>query len=154
VGKPHGLAGEVYVVRISDDPLRFEPGASLIHDRKGELVIDEVRGHNDRLLVKFRGIDTREQAEGLRGALFVTPDDLRELDESEFWEHDLVGLTVVTSDGSAVGEVTAVINGPQDLLEVSTNTGLRYVPVVKEIVVAVDLEAGRITLDPPAGLLD
>jgi 16S rRNA processing protein RimM len=107
------------------------------------------------LLVKFVGIDTREAAEGLRGALYVTPDALRELDESEFWEHDLLGCAVATVEGVEIGEVTGLIPGPaQDLLEVRTPSGPRYVPAVKELIVEVDLTARRVVVDAPPGLLD
>jgi 16S rRNA processing protein RimM len=107
------------------------------------------------LLVKFQGVDTREAAEGLRGALYVTPDALRELDESEFWEHDLLGCAVTTVDGAVAGEVTALIPGvAQDLLEVQTPSGPRYVPAVKELIVSVDLDARRVVVDAPPGLLD
>jgi 16S rRNA processing protein RimM len=154
VGKPHGLAGEVYVVPISDDPRRFDPGARLIHEKVGDVIVESSRKHNQRFLIKFEGTDTREAADALRGALYVTPDDLRELDDSEFWEHDLVGCMVVTEDGVEMGEVTAILNGPQDLLEVATAKGERYVPIVREIVVSVDVPARRITVDPPEGLFD
>lgn len=154
VGKPHGLAGEVYVVPISDDPHRFEPGARLIHDKAGDLIVETARQHNQRFLIKFEGTDTRDAADALRGALYVTPDDLRQLDDSEFWEHDLVGCTVVTADGDEVGEVQAIINGPQDLLEVATPQGERYVPIVRELIVSVDVEERRITVNPPEGLFE
>jgi 16S rRNA processing protein RimM len=85
----------------------------------------------------------------------VTPDALRELDESEFWEHDLLGCTVTTADGNEVGEVTGLIPGPaQDLLEVQTSTGPLYVPAVKELIVEVDLDTRRVVVDAPPGLLD
>lgn len=71
IGKPHGISGEVYVVRISDDPHRFDPGSRLIHEDGRELEIQSSRLHRDRLLVKFAEADSREEAEALRGTLFV-----------------------------------------------------------------------------------
>jgi 16S rRNA processing protein RimM len=106
-------------------------------------------------LVKFEGIDTREAAEGLRGPLYVTTDELRELDESEYWEHELLGCNVETPAGVEVGEITALIPGPaQDLLEVQTKAGPRYVPAVKDLIVEVDVAARRVVVDAPPGLLD
>jgi 16S rRNA processing protein RimM len=145
----------VYVVPISDDPHRFEPGSRLLRGSDDTLTIERSRPHHGRLLVKFTEVDSRDEAELLRGPLYVTPDDLRDLDEAEFWAHDLVGCSVVTSDGAEVGRVVGVMGGPaQDLLEVETERGLRYVPAVKEIVVSVDIGREVVTIDPPPGLVD
>jgi 16S rRNA processing protein RimM len=105
--------------------------------------------------VKFEGVETRDEAERLRGPLFVPADDARGLEEDEFWPHELEGCAVVRADGTPVGTVNTVVTGTaQDLLEVSTERGERLVPFVKEIVVAVDLDARVVTLDPPEGLLE
>ena len=155
IGKPHGNAGEVYVWRLSDDPRRFEPGARLIHSDGQELVVQASRVHRDRFLVRFAGCETREDAEGLRGELFVPEGDVRELGPGEYWPHELVGCAVRLSDGSEVGSVTAVDEGPaQDLLTVSTPRGDRLIPLVGAIVVDVDVEAKQVLVDPPTGLLD
>lgn len=155
IGKPHGTAGDVYVVRISDDPRRFDAGAVLHHEDGRKLTVESSRVHRDRFLVKFEGSDSRADAEALRGTLFVPATEARELEEDEFWEHDVIGLEVVTTDGERVGEVAAIIPGAaQDLLEVSTPDGARLVPFVKEIVTAIDPDARRVTVDPPEGLLE
>ncbi len=154
VGKPHGVEGEVYVLPLSDDPARFEPGAELLHDDGRALTVRSSRRHRDRLLVAFDESVTRADAERLRGALYVPPDRLRELDEGEYWEGDLVGCRVALPGGEPVGEVTEVVAGrSQDLLAVSTRAGERLIPLVKEIVTGVDVEARRVTIDPPDGLL-
>jgi 16S rRNA processing protein RimM len=155
VGKPHGLAGEVYVVPISDDARRFEPGSTLERDDGTSLVVESARHHTNRFLVKFAGVETRDEAERLRGPLFVPADDVRTLDEDEFWPHDLEGCAVVRADGTPVGTVTGVVTGAaQDLLEVATDFGERLVPFVKQIVTEVDLDGRKVTVDPPEGLLD
>ena len=155
IGKPHGTAGDVYVVRISDDPHRFEAGARLIHEDGRELFVTASRAHRDRFLVRFEGITDRSGAEELRGALFVPEHEARSLDEGEFWMHELEGFDVMLSDGSPVGTLDRVDPGAaQDLLAVSTPRGERLVPYVTDIVVAVDRDARTITIDPPTGLLD
>ncbi|HWC14429.1 MAG TPA: ribosome maturation factor RimM [Actinomycetota bacterium] len=155
VGKPHGLAGDVYVVVISDDPHRFEPGSVLHSESAGELTIERCRRHSGRVLVKFERFDTREQAETLRGPLYVAADHARALDDDEYWHDDLVGLMVTSREGAELGRVEAVVAGPaQDLLEVATPAGARLVPIVKEIVVSVDVAAGTVVVDPPEGLFD
>jgi 16S rRNA processing protein RimM len=155
IGKPHGIGGEVYVVRISDDPERFAPGASLLHQDGRELVIESARPHRDHYLVKFEGVDTRGDAEALRGELYVPFEQVRGLEADEFWPHDLVGSQVVTTVGSPVGVVTDVRPGSaHDLLVVDTDSGQRLIPAVKAIVTEVDIEARVITIDPPPGLLE
>ena len=154
IGKPHGISGEVYVVPISDDPRRFEPGSVLERDT-GRLTVAASRRHGDRLLVKFEGIDSRNDAETLRGPLFVPVEQARALGEDEFWPHDLVGCSLVGVDGAAHGTIREVVPGSaHDLLVVDTPAGERMVPVVKEIVREVDLAGARVVVDPPAGLLD
>jgi len=155
IGKPHGIGGQVYVVRISDDPHRFDPGAQLHHEDGRHLVVEAARVHRDRFLVKFEGIGTRTEAEGLRGNLYVPPSEARELEADEYWPRDLIGCAVVDPAGAQVGTVEEVIFAPaQDLLAVATERGQKLVPMVKEIVVAVDTGARSITIDPPDGLLE
>lgn len=140
---------------ISDDPARWRPGSRLMHENGNELLVEGSRPHRDRLLVKFAAIDDRATAEGVRGALFVSEEDRRELGEDEFWTRDLVGCTVVLTDGTEIGRVESVISNPsQDLLVVETDTGETFVPAVREIVRSVDTEAQRVVIDPPEGLLD
>jgi 16S rRNA processing protein RimM len=155
VGKPHGLAGEVYVVPISDDPRRFEPGSILLHSDGRELTVEARREHRNRMLVKFTGHDTRTDAEGLRGALYVRTEEARDLPEGEFWPHELIGCKVMLVDGAEVGEIADVVPGSaHDLLSIRNDRGEFLVPLVKEIVVAVDVDAGIATIDPPQGLLE
>jgi 16S rRNA processing protein RimM len=76
-------------------------------------------------------------------------------DPDEFYDHQLIGLGVVTAAGDAVGEVTDVLHHGQDLLVV--RRGPRdetLVPFVSAIVTDVDVPGGRLVIDPPPGLLD
>ncbi len=154
IGKPHGISGEVYVVPISDDPCRFEAGSTLLRDA-GPLVVESSRQHGNRLLVKFEGVQTRDQAEALRGPLFIAAEEARALEEDEYRPHDLVGCEVRTVGHGPQGEVREIVPGAaHDLLVIDTAKGERMIPLVKEIVVEVDVSARLILVDPPAGLLD
>ena len=118
-------------------------------------MVERARAHRDRFLVKFEGVENREQAEQIKGTLFVPRDRARELEEGEYWEHDVVGCSVVTVEGNEVGTVSEVIAGPaQDLLQIATPRGDRLVPFVAEIVVGVEVAQGRVVIDPPEGLLE
>lgn len=126
----------------------------MLHEDGRLLVVISSRVHRDRFLVRFDGIDSREAAEGLRGALYVAADEARELGESEYWERDVVGCDVYLPDGTKVGRVTDVIVRPaQDLLEVETATGRHLVPFVEAIVTDIEADARRVVVDPPEGLL-
>ncbi|WP_436759436.1 ribosome maturation factor RimM [Streptosporangium sp. V21-05] len=165
IGRPHGLRGDVSVEVRTDEPdRRFAPGTSLATDpaSTGPLVVESRRWHSGILLVRFEGVTGRDQAEDLRGTMLVIDsDDIPPPDDpDEFYDHQLVGLTVVKPDGEVVGEVSDVLHHGQDLLVVRRGrTGTAgaaevYVPFVKALVPEVDLVKGVLVVDGPAGLLD
>ena len=142
-------------MKISDDPHRFDPGSELLHGDGRILVIETARPHRDRFLVKFEGFASRGEAETLRGPLYVGSDQRRDLDESEFWAEDLIGCKVTLTSGDEVGTVKMIVPGnAHDLMEVVTPRGERLVPMVKEIVVSVDVAERIVVVDPPEGLLE
>lgn len=163
VGRPHGLRGEVTVEVRTDDPdQRFAAGSKLdtIPAQRGPLTITASRWHSGRLLVRFAGCDDRDQAEALRDiVLAIDSSGLAPLsDPAEFYDHDLIGLRVLTVAGEDVGLVADVLHHGQDLLVVD-GAGARagqqvLVPFVAPIVPEVDVPGGRLVIDPPAGLLD
>jgi 16S rRNA processing protein RimM len=161
IGRPHGLRGEVSVEVRTDDPARrLAPGLTLQTDPAvaGPLTIVTGRVHGSRLLLTFDGVGDRTGAEGLRGVLLlaeIDPDERPE-DPEEFFDHQLVGLLVSTVAGEPVGEVTEMLHLPgQDVLVLRRPDGREaLVPFVTEIVPGVDLEGGRLVIDPPPGLLD
>lgn len=160
IGRAHGIRGEVSVELRTDEPeQRLAPGAVLATEppETGPLTVVSGRVHSGRLLLRFDGIVDRAAAEALRNTLLlaeVDPDERPE-DPEEFYDHQLVGLRVVTTDGAAVGQVGEVAHPPgQDLLVVARpEGGEALVPFVSELVPEVDLAAGRIVIDPPPGLL-
>jgi 16S rRNA processing protein RimM len=164
IGKPHGLRGEVSVEPRTDEPeRRFAPGARLGTERTRPGVPDErtltVRGHrwhSGRLLLTFDEITDRDTAEEARGTLLVVPvdPDERPDDPEEYYDHQLVGLAVVTPDGAPVGRLAEVVHGnAQDLLVVDVDGREVLVPFVSALVPEVDLDGGRIVVDDRPGLL-
>ncbi len=162
VGRPHGVRGAVTIDIHTDDPdIRFAVGGVLTTDpaSAGPLTVQSVRWHSGRLLVGFAGIEDRTQAEGLRGT-WLTMDSSEvtsPADPDEFYDHELVGLAVVTTSGEPVGVVTDVRHHGQDLLVIQPAQPHRdglLVPFVAAIVPEIDVAAGRLVIDPPPGLLD
>lgn len=162
--KPHGIRGELVVdVRTDSADVRFADGAVLfVTSRDGEpvrpLTVTATRPHTGRLLVRFEGVDDREDAEALRGVVLSAPaDDLPPIeDPDEFYDHQLEGLAVHTVAGALVGTVREVVHGAGgDLLVVDRDGGGEaLVPFVRQIVPEVDVRRGRVVLDAPPGLLE
>nr|WP_201762022.1 ribosome maturation factor RimM [Nonomuraea sp. K271] len=159
IGRPHGVRGEVTVEVRTDDPeLRFAPGTSIATDPpgRGPLVVEGRRWHKGLLLVSFAGISGRDAAEDLRNTILVIDSaEVAPLDDpDEFHDHQLIGLAVETASGEPVGEVTDVLHHGQDLLVVRRKEADdALIPFVKALVPVVDVEAGRLVVDPPEGLL-
>jgi 16S rRNA processing protein RimM len=164
IGKPHGIKGEVSVEPRTDEPeRRFATGARLHtqHPRPGAggpavLTVAGSRWHSGRLLVRFEEIGDRNAAEAARGVLLAVEHDPAERpeDPEEFYDHQLVGLAVVTTDGRSVGTLKEVLHATaQDLLVIDADGRDVLVPFVAALVPEVDLDAGRLVVDDRPGLL-
>lgn len=135
---------------VSDDPSRFV-GGSVVHAGHQSLTIRALRRQGQRTIVSFEEISDRNAAEALRGSELVVPvDAARALDEAEYWDHDLVGCTVVTTDGEEVGVVTDVLHQPAN--EVLVVSGEILIPFVASVVTRVEPRA-KITISPLPGLI-
>jgi 16S rRNA processing protein RimM len=161
VGKAHGLRGEVTVEVHTDDPeFRFAPGAVLEADpaRRGPLTVATGRVQGSRLVLRFEGVEDRTGAEALRNTLLIVEADPDELpdDPDEFYDHQLVGLSVRTVDGREIGTVAEMLHLPtQDVFAVKRADGREVlIPFVEEIVPEVDLDERTVLVDPPPGLLE
>lgn len=155
VTKAHGLRGEVVVLVFSDNPDRFEPGSSMFLEDGRELRVRASQPNGGRLLVAFEGVDDRNAAEALRGLTLVVPRSfLPELPEGEYWPHQLEGCVVVTESGRRLGTVTDVVaNRANDLWVAVDELGDEtMVPAIREVIVDVDVEAGRVLVRDIPGL--
>jgi 16S rRNA processing protein RimM len=161
--KAHGLKGAIKLELYTDDPeRRFVPGATFSlqvpatskwHGKSLEL--RELRWYNGHPVGFFAGVEDRSEAETLIKAILWVDADGDEAPEEDAWyDHQLVGLTVLR-DGEPLGTVARVDHLPaQDLLAIATDAGEVLVPFVAAIVPAVDIEAGTLTVTPPAGLFE
>ena len=170
IGKAHGIRGEVSVELRTDEPeRRFAEGTVLRTQapqgdrppgagRPGTLTVAGTRWHQSRLLVTFEEVGDRNRAESVRGLLLAVDVDPAESpeDPEEFYDHQLVGLAVVTTAGVGVGAVAEVLHGPgQDLLSVRDESGTeRLVPFVTALVPEVDLAGRRLVVRDLPGLLE
>ncbi len=161
--KAHGLKGAIKVELYTDAPeRRFVPGAvftlqvptaSPWHGKTLELI--ELKWFNSHPVAFFKDVTDRTAAESLIKAILWIEQDPAEAPEEDAWfDHQLVGLSVLR-DGVKVGTVSQIDHFPaQDLLTVDTPTGDVLVPFVKAIVSSVDIAAGTLTVTPPLGLFE
>ena len=171
VGRPHGVRGEMKVIPETDDPQRFGVldrvflGAS--EEAAREVAVESARFQYPKgrtvVLLALAGVDSVEAAEELRGQqIFAHPDDLPPLDEGEAFLHDLIGLDVfaVGEDGDEaqaepIGTVRDLYDGAQLLFAIARPGKPEVLlPDVDEFVVRLDLDARRLYVRPPEGLLE
>jgi 16S rRNA processing protein RimM len=156
----HGLRGEVVVEVLSDVPDRFAAGASLLltlppaTPRPVQIVA--ARPHKGRLLVRLGGVEDRDAAEALRGALLEVPRAaVPPAPEDGYYWFDLVGLSCGDRRLGELGTVAEVMEGGGGvLLRVEGRRGELLLPFVDAYLLAVDLPAGRIEWDLPEGLVE
>lgn len=155
--KAYGILGWVKIEPFTVNPERFRPGCSFILEgvEEGRLVLEDVEERPDGLLAKFRGRDTRSEAETLKGCwLMVDPDELGEAPPGAYWEHQVIGLEVFTSDGTCLGSVVEVLEtGANDVLVVKGEKEV-LIPMIEQVVSRIDLAAGRMLIEPLPGLLE
>ena len=159
IGRPHGIRGAVSVRPTTDVPEdRFAVGAVLDTDPAsvGPLTVSASRANGTAWVLSFAEIADRDGAETLRGTVLTVPiDSLPPTgDPEEFYDHQLVGLTAVTTDGAVLGTVDEVLHPPAAaVLSVRRPDGsAELVPFVAAIVPEVDLAAGRLVITPPDGM--
>lgn len=156
--KVFGIRGEVAILATGEDPDRFAPKARIFVGNEGDrlLTVQSRRSHHGQYLIRFEEVPDRNVAETLVGApLYRSLDDLPPLSSGTYYHFQLIGLRVLRSDGTLLGEVSRVLAlTGSDLLEVRGPEGEWLIPSRKEFVTTVDLAAGEIRLEPRDDLLE
>ncbi len=152
---PWGIKGGIKAQVVTDFPDRFTPGELVYLDGQ-RLEIETCHSHKGHLLVKFAAIDTRQDAEKLRGRDLTIPrDELRPLPEGEYYAFQLVGLDVVTREGKNVGRIVDIMTtASNDVYIVKGKRGELLIPAIEDVVKSIDLEGGKIVIEAIEGLLD
>lgn len=156
-----GIRGEVTAEILTDFPERFDALSEVTLRRREtsrEAVLERFRFHKGRVLLKFEGVETMNDALPLAGTDVVIPEsDVHAIEEDDvFYEFDLVGCSVELADGAVIGTVGSILHtGAGELLSiVREGRSEALVPFVEAICTEVDIDARRIVIDPPEGLLD
>ena len=160
ITKPQGIKGELRVYPTTDDPSRFEllVGESITithHGATSSHRLTAARLQKGVVILKLDGIDDRNTAETMQGAVISIPaEKALPLDENEFYVRDLIGLAATDENGTELGILTQVLHtGANDVYEITPQDNKPFlVPAIKEVVLGVDIPGGKIILHIPEGL--
>ncbi len=154
----HGLAGEVKVFPTTQDPQRYRQlDKALIATDQGYLTVhaQRVRFFKQYVIVKFKEMSRIEDVEPyVKKELYVTREDAIPLEEGEYYVADLLGLKVVTDDGTWLGEVDDVLQtGANDVYVVKNPEREILIPAIEECILERDLAEGVMKVHLLKGLL-
>jgi 16S rRNA processing protein RimM len=158
IGAAQGLKGEVRLRSYTQDPAAIARYGALDDEHGRRIEIEILRVTPKALIVRIKGVTTREGAEALANTkLYIARSRLPERAEEEWYHADLIGLAVVNAGGAPIGTVISVQNfGAGDLIEIKPSAGgpTVLVPFTRDAVPEVDVEGGRLVLVPPEGLFE
>jgi len=159
--KVRGLRGEVVADLLTDFPDRFENLKTLVgissSGLERSLQIEEQWFHGNRLVFKFAGFDSIDEAKELVDYdLAVAAEDRVELPQDIFYDWELIGCRVETIGRKSIGAVIEIVRtGGVEILKVVDESGRdRLIPMASDIVVEIDKNGKLIRIDPPEGLLE
>lgn len=153
-----GLKGEVKVNSFTDDNTKFERIPNVFLKQKGNLKeysIEKVGYSKNQVIIKFKGVNTVEEAETLRNAYIVVDREIfGELPEGVYYIADLLGLDVYTEDGTLLGKVDDIFStGSNDVYVVKDELGKqKLLPGIDEVIKQIDIESGKIIVNLIEGL--
>ena len=154
----HGLKGEVKVYPWTDSPQELLDIPALYFDRGNTPVeIEGARAMGSMVLIKFRGIDSIEQAQALRGRIVYASREDIPLLEGQYFVQDIIGLSAIDADdGHLYGTVVDVSKtGANDVYHIKFPDGkIRLVPKIPHVVLKISPEEGRMEIRPLKGLFD
>ena len=158
--RPRGLRGEVVADLLTDFPDRFGELEDVIGVRedgtRSDLKIEDFWFQKDRIVLRFAGIASIDEAERLRDVEICVPEsDVAELEHDEFFDWQLAGCAVESVNGERIGTVREIMRTGGTEVLVVENAGKEYlIPFAESICTEVDVEKQRIVVDPPEGLLE
>lgn len=143
--RPHGLGGEIIMDLHTDFPERLKRGRNMfVSEEHTPVTIQSVRGHQNGVLIKFKGIDTSEDAGQFRNQwVYVKARDLPPLPEGKIYQHELFGFRVVDDQDNPLGELVEIIEtGANNVYVVKDESGRELLlPAIPSVIL--DLDTGR-----------
>ena len=153
-----GLKGEVKVNSFTDDNTKFERISKVFVKQKNTLTeyeIEKVGYNKNQIIIKFKNIDTIEEAETLRNSYIVVDREIfGELPEGVYYIADLIGLDVYTESNEYLGKVDDIFQtGSNDVYVVKDEKGKeKLLPGIDEVIKKIDLKENKITVNLIKGL--
>lgn len=160
IASTHGVRGEVKVFPTTDDANRFKGLKEVLLDTGREripLEIESVRFFKQFAILKFKGIDSLNDVEIYKGkSLLVTRENAVKLEENEYFIADLIGMEVVSDDGSVKGILKDVMQtGANDVYVIALEDKRELLlPAIRECVLSISPERNEIRIHLLEGLLD
>jgi 16S rRNA processing protein RimM len=162
IRKAHGVRGEASVEPWTDSLDRFDDLETVTlvspdDSQTREVEVESVRIHAGRALLKFKTIETPEEVQALHNWTVEIPEEeARELEQDEYFLHDLIGLTLFDAEGKERGVVTDTYEGGGGiLLSVKRPDGREFeLPFAADLCTEIDLEAKRMVVALPEGIED
>jgi 16S rRNA processing protein RimM len=158
----HGIRGEVRVISKTDFPKeRYKTGNVLYlflpkSNTPIELTVKSHRTHKNFNLLTFEGYENINDVEKFRdGILKITESQQSELEEDEYYYHEIIGCLVATTAGEEIGKVSEILSpGANDVWVVKGKGGKEfYIPYIKDVVKKVDVKEKVVLIEPMEGLL-
>ena len=158
----HSLKGEVKVISSTDfEEERFKKGSELLITRGNQLirevVVQSYRNHKNFLLVKFEGIDSAEEAEKLKNLqIKIDSDEVGELEENEFYFHQIIGCEVFDENDKNLGEIIDILTpGANDVWVIKGENGKEIlIPYIEDVVKKIDITSKKVNIEVMEGLID
>jgi len=158
----HSLKGEVKVISSTDfEEERFKKGSKLLITRGNQLirevVVQSYRNHKNFLLVKFEGIDSVEEAEKLKNLqIKIDSDEVGELEENEFYFHQIIGCEVFDENDKNLGEIIDILTpGANDVWVIKGENGKEIlIPYIEDVVKQIDITNKKVNIEVMEGLIN
>lgn len=159
-----GIRGELRAISSTDFPdIRFGKGSKLVlvdtaaSKTSIAVEVESGRQHKNVYVIKLKGFDNINEVERFKGwDIKVTEDSLIELEEDEYYYHEIVGCRVITDEGKEIGTVTEILTtGANDVWVVEREKGKPVlVPVIDDVLLSVDVEQKLITIRLMEGMME
>ena len=152
---PWGVRGMLKIEVLTDFAERFAPGQRLLLEGR-PFVVESSQTHRGLLQIKLQGIDSPESAAEFADCYLEVPQrEAFPLPPGQYYRFQIIGLQVWTTSGDCLGRVADVLpTGSNDVYVVHGERGETLIPAIEAVIKEVDLEKGRLTIEPIAGLLE
>jgi 16S rRNA processing protein RimM len=155
--RPHGLKGELVMEVLTDFPDRLGPDSKVYIGEKHQLMtIAGTRFHNEGLLIKFKNLDSPDEAGHYRNQLVYVPKaDRPPLPSGHYYYHELMGFSVVDEHNNAIGQLLEILQtGANDVYVITRPDGNEVLlPAIPSVILAIDAEHRQIHVHLLDGLM-